>query len=91
MDEDKKAKCYILVSVSNDLQLQHEDMRTAKEMLTYLWELYGEQSHIAHFEVSWGLFRVKMHEGQSIKDHCLTMIKDIDELQKLSMNMDKEL
>ena len=32
-----------------------------------------------------------MHDGQSVNDHYLTMIKDIEELQKLGMNMDKEL
>ena len=30
MDEDNKAKCYILVSMSNDLQRQHKDMRIAR-------------------------------------------------------------
>ena len=30
MDEDNKMKCYILASISNDLQQQHEDMRTAE-------------------------------------------------------------
>ena len=34
---------------------------------------------------------MKMHNGQAINDHCLIMIKDIEELQKLGMNMDKEL
>ena len=32
-----------------------------------------------------------MQDGQSINDHCLTIIKDIEELQKLCMNMDKKL
>ena len=32
-----------------------------------------------------------MHDGQSVSDHYLTMIKDIKEIQKLGMNMDKEL
>ena len=32
-----------------------------------------------------------MHDGQSNNDHYLTMIKDIEELQKLGMNMDKKL
>ena len=58
-------------------------MRTAKEMLTYLQELYGEQSRTAHFEISQRLFRAKIHDRQSVNDHCLTMIKDIEELQKL--------
>ena len=34
---------------------------------------------------------MKMHDGQSVNDHCLTMIKGIEELQKLEMNMDKKL
>ena len=32
-----------------------------------------------------------MYDGQSVNDHCLIMIKDIEELQKLGMNMDKKL
>ena len=32
-----------------------------------------------------------MHDGQAINYHCLTMITDIKELEKLRMNMDKEL
>ena len=66
-------------------------MRIAREMLTHLQELYDEQSRTVHFEVSQRLFRVKMHDGQSINDHCLIMIKDIEELQKLGMNIDKKL
>ena len=91
MDEDNKVKCYILASISNDLQQQHEDMRTVREMLVHLPELYDEQSHTARFKIFRRFFRVKMHDGQAVKDHCLTMIKDIEELQKLGMNMDKEL
>ena len=60
-------------------------------MLTHLQELYGEQSRTAHFKIFWRLFRVKMHDRQFIKDHYLTMIKDIEELQKLEINMDKKL
>ena len=75
----------------NDLQQQHEDMRAIKEMLTHLQELYGEQNCTAHIEIFWRLFRVKMHDGQSTNDHCLTMIKDIEELEKLDVIMHKEL
>ena len=91
MDEDNKTKCYILASMSNNLQQQYEDMRTAREMLVHLQELYDEQSCTTRFEVSQRFFKVKMHDGQSVNDHYLTMIKDIEELQKLDMNMDKEL
>ena len=91
VDEDNKMKCYIVASMSNDLQWQHEDMRTTKEILAHLQELYGEQNHTTHFEISWRLFREKIRDGWSVNDHCLTMIKDFEELQKLGMNMDKEL
>ena len=91
MDEDNKIKCYILASMSNDLQCQYEDMRTTKEMMTHLQELCGRQSRTTHFEVFQRLFRVKICDRQSVNDHYLTMIKDIEELQKLRMNMDKEL
>ena len=32
-----------------------------------------------------------MRDGQSVYDHCLTMIKDLEELEKLDMSMDKDL
>ena len=43
-DEDSRVKYYILASMSNDLQSQHEYMLTAQAMITHLQELYGEQS-----------------------------------------------
>ena len=63
MNKDNKAKCYILASMSNDLQRQHEDMKIAKEMLTQLQEFYGEQSRTAHFEISQRLFKAKIRDG----------------------------
>ena len=44
-----------------------------------------------YFELSKRLFNMKMHEGQSIHDHCMTMIKDLEELEKLKLNMQREL
>ena len=81
----------MLASMTNELQNQHEDMQTAKIILTRLQELYGEQSRIAHFEVSKRVFHTKMREGQSIHDHCLAMIKDIEQLEKLGMSMSRDL
>ena len=36
MDEDSRIKCYVLVSMSNELQSQHEYMSTARAMITHL-------------------------------------------------------
>ena len=52
MDKDNKAKCYILAPMSNNLLQQYEGMRIARDMLTYLQELYSEQNHTTRFEVS---------------------------------------
>ena len=66
-------------------------MLTARAMITHLQELYGEQSHTAHFEVSKRLFNLKMHEGQSVYEHCMTVTKNIEELEKLGLDMQKKL
>ena len=63
MDENSQVKCYVLASMSNELQNQYENMPTARAMITHLQELYGEQSYTACFEVSKRLFNLKMHEG----------------------------
>nr|XP_029121228.1 uncharacterized protein LOC114914360 [Elaeis guineensis] len=34
---------------------------------------------------------MKMHEEQSVHDYCLIMIKDLEELEKLDISIDKEL
>ena len=66
-------------------------MPTAKAIITHLQEMYGEQSCIVYFEVSQRLFNLKMHEGQSVHKHCMIVIKDIEELGKLGLDMQKEL
>ena len=91
MDEDSQVKCYVLTSVSNELQSQHEHMPTARAMITHLQELYGKQSRTSCFEVSKRLFNLKMREGQSVNEHCMTVIKDIEELEKLGLDIQKKL
>ena len=41
-DEDSWVKCYMLASLSNKLQSQHEYISTARAMITHLQELYSE-------------------------------------------------
>ena len=42
MDDDNKAKYYILGSMFDELQHQHEDIKTSHQMLAHLQELFGE-------------------------------------------------
>ena len=66
-------------------------MPTARVMITHLQEVCGEQSHTVHFKVSKRLFNLKMRKGQSVHEHCMTVIMDIEELRKLRLDMQKEL
>ena len=60
-------------------------------MITHLQELYGEQSRTVYFKISKRLFNLKMYEGQSVHEHCMIVIKDIEELGKLELEIPKEL
>ena len=81
----------MLDSMSDELQCQHEDIRTARQMLAHLQEMFGEQSHAAKYQVTKWLFKAKMRDGQSVQDHCLMMFKDLKELEKLGMRLDLDL
>ena len=72
--------------MSDDLQRQHENILTTHQMLAHLQELFGEQSRAAKYQVHQILFKAKMHDGQSVQNHYLTMIK---ELEKLGIILDK--
>ena len=43
---DEMARCYILASMSNILQHQHENMATAYDMMMNLKEMFGEQNRV---------------------------------------------
>ena len=66
-------------------------MPTARAMITHVQELYGEQSCTTRFAVSKRLFNPKMCEGQSVHEHCMTVIKNIEKLEKPGLDMQKEL
>ncbi|KAK9225841.1 hypothetical protein WN943_010886 [Citrus x changshan-huyou] len=89
-DDDLSAKSYILASMSNELQRQHENMPDASSMIVHLQELYGEQSRTIRYEISKKLFRMRMTEG-SVNEYVLKMIDYIEQLEALNFSMDGEL
>ena len=91
MDEDNKTGYYMLGSMSDKLQHQHEDIRTVHQMLALLQEMFDEQSCAAKYQVTKRLFKAKMRDGQSVQDHCLMMIKNLKELEKLGVMLDLDL
>ena len=89
--EDNKVRYYMLGSMFDELQHQHEDIRTTHQMLAHLQEMFGKQSRVAKYQVTKWLFKAKMRDGQSVQDHYLMMIKDLEELEKLGIKLDKDL
>ena len=63
---DKLARCYILASMSNVLQQQHERMLTAYDILLYLKEMFGEQGRAARQIAMKALLNTKMAEGSRV-------------------------
>ena len=59
---DKLARCYVLASMSNVLQQQHERMLTAYDILLNVKEMFGEQGRAARQVAMKALLNTKMVE-----------------------------
>ena len=70
----------------NELQRQHEDMEP-RAMLLHLMELFAEQSRTLRYEISKSLFRAWMAESSSVLAHVLKMIKWIERLSMLEVEL----
>ena len=87
---DEMARCYILASMSNVLQHQHESMVTAYDMMLNLKEMFGEQNHAGRQVAMKALLNTKMAEGTPVRDHVLKMIGHLNELEILGAEIDGE-
>ncbi|GAV88586.1 hypothetical protein CFOL_v3_32008, partial [Cephalotus follicularis] len=58
--DDKKVRCYLMASISNALQVQHDGMRDSRAIPQHLHELYGENSRNALFQLTAELYGTKM-------------------------------
>ena len=76
---DKLARCYILASMSNVLQQQHESMLTAYDILLNVKEMFGEQGRAARQIAMKALLNTKMAEGSPVQEHVLKTISHLNE------------
>ena len=83
-------QCYMLASMCNELQRQHEDMEP-RAMLLHLMELFVEQSRTQRYEISKSLFRARMAESSSVQSHVLKMIEWIETLAVLGVELPVEM
>ncbi|PKI77842.1 hypothetical protein CRG98_001806 [Punica granatum] len=86
-----KVRCYMLASMIDELQKQHENMKSGQEILKNLKELYGDNSKTARYEISKELLRERMQEGTEVGAHMQGMISLIQQLETFEFQMDKGL
>nr|XP_016440244.1 PREDICTED: uncharacterized protein LOC107766047 [Nicotiana tabacum] len=88
--DDEIARCYILASMANVLQHQHQSMRSSYDMLESIKEMFGEQNSAAKQTAMKALLNTKIAEGSSVRDHILKMMGLLNELEVLGAVIDKE-
>ncbi|XP_074556263.1 uncharacterized protein LOC141812121 [Curcuma longa] len=90
MKADEMARCYILASMSNVLQHQHQAMPTAYDMMLNLKELFGHQNRAARQEAMRNLMTTTMKEGTPVREHILKMMAHLNEIEVLGGEIDGE-
>ncbi|XP_058005379.1 uncharacterized protein LOC131181350 [Hevea brasiliensis] len=85
------ARYYMLTSMTNELQKQHEKMHSASEILDHLQELYGEHSRNETYEISKQFIRMRTTEEQEVGAHVHKMIRLIKQLEALDFTIDFQL
>ena len=84
------AKCYIIASISNGLHHQMQDVELALDIMLSLKEMFGEQGRSTRQETMRKIYNTKMVEGSSVREHCLTMISNLNTLEVLGADIDGE-
>ncbi|KAL6513520.1 hypothetical protein OROGR_021006 [Orobanche gracilis] len=87
---DEMARCYVLASLTNVLQHQHQTMGTAAEMMKNLTEMFGHQNRAARQNAMRVLMTTQMSEGTPVRNHVLKMMSHLNELSILGATIDAE-
>ena len=53
-----------------------------------LKEIFGEQGHSVRQETIRQIYNTKMAKGSSVREHCLTMISNLNTLEVLGVDID---
>ncbi|XP_075091523.1 uncharacterized protein LOC142171728 [Nicotiana tabacum] len=87
---DVMAQCYVLASISNVLQHQHQSMESSYDIMGNLKEMFGDQNRVAKQNAMKALLNTKMVEGSSVRDYVLKLMSLLNELEVLGANIDKD-
>ena len=67
-----------------------QDVELASNIMLSLKEMFVEQGHSVRQETMRQIYNTKMAEGSSVREHCLTMISNLNKLEVLDANIDGE-
>ena len=84
------AKCYILASVSNVIQHQHQFYTVASDILFSIKEMFGSQGRLERQKAMQEFLRTKMTVGTSVQEHLLKMFDHLNALEILGAEIDAE-
>ncbi|KAL4364065.1 hypothetical protein GQ457_04G018560 [Hibiscus cannabinus] len=90
MDDMVDVGCLMLVTMTPELQKQHEDM-VAYEMIQNLKEIYEGKAREERYETSKALFQCKMSQGSPVGAHVIKMMGYIQTWEKLGFPLNDEL
>ena len=80
----------MLASMNDEFSRKFEEAQP-EEILQRLKESFGTPDDIERYRASYAIFNIWMHEGTSITDHILYMIKMIERLGKLGFSLHEQL
>ena len=67
-----------------------QDVELVSDIMLSLKEMFSEQGHSARQETIRQIYNTKMAKGSSVREHCLTMISNLNTLEVLGANIDGE-
>ena len=67
-----------------------QDVGLVSDIILSLREMFGEQGCSARQETIRQIYNTKMTKGSSVREHCLTMISNLNTLEVLGADIDGE-
>ncbi|KAM1728872.1 hypothetical protein ACFX12_019334 [Malus domestica] len=86
VEDDTQAKCYLLASMNEELQRQHEGMDSESSIILHLTELYGEGTCNRRFSIVSELVKTKMVKGAPVHQHDFILASLSDSFSQFVMN-----
>ena len=88
--DDEKARMYILASLNEVMQSQHQSVSTSSAMLLSLQEMFGVQSRSTKQMVMKQIMNTIMSKGTSVRGHIIKMIGLFNEVRDIGVEIDWE-